>query len=277
MLNSFTTSDNEQITINIIGKGSPLIFLHGWTANHNDWREYAEALTDQHTCYCWNARGHGRQKVANPSEASIGRMAQDLRELIQHFELDNPILLGHSMGALTIWEYIHHFGCNEISKLCLVDQSPRLLTCNEWSHGIYGDFSGPSNEAFIRHLEDDFSEAVLRLVADGNNPHTSKSYADNSPQIQKVREYLSKLDPEPLINIWKSLSLVDYREILPKITVPTLLVHGDESQFYSVDLAQYVRDSIPDAQLHIYQGTDHSPHLWQKDRFIEDLRTFTQE
>lgn len=86
----------------------------------------------------------------------------------------------------------------------------------------------------------------------------------------------SKLDPEPLISIWKSLSLVDYREILPKISVPTLLVHGDESQFYSVELAQYVRDSIPDAQLHIYEGSDHSPHSWQKERFIEDLRTFTQ-
>ena len=276
MLNAFTTSDNVQLTVNITGEGSPLIFLHGWTANHNDWREYAEALSDQHTCYCWNARGHGRHKLSRTAEANIGRMAKDLRELIQFYKLKNPILLGHSMGALTIWEYIHRFGCDQISKLCLVDQSPRLLTSNEWEHGIYGDFSAPSNEAFIRQLEDDFSEAVLRLVADGNNPRTRKSYADNTPQIQKVREYLSKLDPEPLISIWKSLSLVDYREILPKITVPTLLVYGDESQFYSVELAQYVRDSIPDAQLHVYHGTDHSPHLWQKERFIEDLRTFTQ-
>ena len=56
--------------------------------------------------------------------------------------------------------------------------------------------------------------------------------------------------------------------------MPTLLVHGDASHFYSVELAEYVLGSIPDARLHVYEGTDHSPHLWQRDRFLEDLRAF---
>ncbi|HEY5719540.1 MAG TPA: alpha/beta hydrolase, partial [Gammaproteobacteria bacterium] len=62
--------------------------------------------------------------------------------------------------------------------------------------------------------------------------------------------------------------------VLPEISVPTLLIHGDASHFYSVEVAEYVRGSIPDATLHVYAGSDHSPHLWQRERFLADLRAF---
>jgi len=274
-MESFITSDGEKINVAVLGQGRPLIFLHGWTSNHRDWLTYASALSEDHRCYCWDARGHGGHGLQSETPVTVERMAQDLNELIQHFSIQQPILLGHSMGALTAWEYIHQFGCGQISKLCLVDQSPKILTSEDWQHGIYGEFDEQYNQQFMVRLEDDFAEAVLQLAAEGNNARTRASYEANTAGFQQVREYLSKLAPEPLIQVWKSLSLVDYRDVLPRITVPTMLVHGDASQFYSVELANYVQQSIPDAQLHIYERTDHSPQLWQKARFIEDLKAFT--
>ena len=178
------------------------------------------------------------------------------------------------MGALTIWEYIRQFGCDRLAALCLIDQSPKLMTDSDWTHGVYGDFGHDRNAAFIQRLEQDFAEAVLRLAAEGNNARARESYARDSRGFQRVREYLARLRSQPLIEIWRSLSQADYREVLPAISVPTLLVHGDESHFYSVALARYVSRRIPDARLHIYEGTDHSPHLWQRERFIADLRGF---
>ncbi len=274
-MEKFTTTDGESIHVEILGEGRPLIFLHGWTANHTDWLKYAEALADDHCCYCWDARGHGGHRLTSDSPVTVERMAKDLNELIGHFSLEQPIVLGHSMGALTTWEYVHQFGCSKLSKLCLVDQSPKLLTSEDWLHGIYGTFDEQYNQQFIGRLESDFAEAVLLLAAEGNNPRTAASYEANTAGFQQVREYLAKLAPEPLIQVWKSLSLVDYREVLPRITVPTMLVHGDESQFYSVELANYVQQAIPNAVLHVYERTDHSPHMWQKARFIEDLKAFT--
>ena len=43
---------------------------------------------------------------------------------------------------------------------------------------------------------------------------------------------------------------------------------GSESHFYSVELGEYVRDRIPNSQLHLYEGADHSPHLGQRERFL---------
>jgi non-heme chloroperoxidase len=271
----FVASDGEPIYVAVEGEGSPLVFLHGWTSSHVDWFSYADSLAESHRCYCWDARGHGGHKLQTETPVTVERMALDLRELIAHYELDKPVLLGHSMGALTIWEYIREFGCDGISRLVLVDQSPRLLTDEEWEHGIYSDFPNAVNEDFMRRLEDDFAEAVVRLVAEGNNPRAQQRYTSGADGFRKAREYLQSLSPGPLIEVWKSLTLADYREVLPLITVPTMLVHGDESHFYSLELAEYVRDRIPDALLHVYEGADHSPHLWQRERFVEDLKRFT--
>ena len=271
----FHADDGSAIHLRAIGQGPPLVFLHGWTSSHAEWLPYAEALADSHRCYCWDARGHGGHPLPPGEAPSLPRMARDLMNLIEHFELQRPILLGHSMGALTCWEHIRRFGDAHLSRLVLVDQSPRLLTDDNWAHGIYGDFDAARNADFIAHLESDFAEAVLRLAADGHNPRARDNYARNSTGFQRIREYLRQLPPEPLIEVWKTLAAADFRDLLAEIHLPTLLVHGDQSQFYSVELAEWVRDAMPAAQLHVYAGTDHSPHLWQRERFIADLQRFT--
>jgi pimeloyl-ACP methyl ester carboxylesterase len=274
-MDHFTASDGTPIHFARTGEGDPLVFLHGWTSNHREWLPFAEALSDQHACICWDARGHGghpNHPVAAPN--SVQRMAQDLRELLSHLDLGPATLLGHSMGALTVWEYVREFGCRDIDRLVLVDQSPKLLTDDDWRHGIYGDFSGDRSNGFLARLEDDFSEAVLALVGESNNPRARAAHASDDPALTRVRDYLRQLEPGPLIEVWKSLTLADYRDVLPAIGVPTMLVHGDASHFYSVELAEYVRGAIPDARLHVYEGTDHSPHLWQRERFLDDLRSF---
>ena len=80
--------------------------------------------------------------------------------------------------------------------------------------------------------------------------------------------------PDPLIACWQSLVEADYRDVLSSIDVPALLIYGGESNFYHTDTAHYVASQIPKALLKVYEGTDHSPHQWQRDQFVEDLITF---
>ena len=60
----------------------------------------------------------------------------------------------------------------------------------------------------------------------------------------------------------------------PQIDIPALLIYGGESNFYHASTAQYVQSRIAGAILHIYEGTDHSPHQWQRERFTRDLLAF---
>lgn len=248
--------------------------LHGWTASHREWQPFLEQLTAHHRVFRWDARGHGGHRLAQDTAPTVQRMAQDMCNLIEHYRLDEWVVVGHSMGALTLWQYIEEHGCRNLRKVVFIDQSPKLLTDDTWSDGIYGKFDREQSEAFLRQLEDDFAESVLRLGGMGLNERARQKYHENAHGLEKARQWLSAQDPAPLIACWESLAEADYRNALERIDIPALLVYGGDSNYYRSETAHYVKNRIAGAILHIYEGSDHSPHQWQRDRFVRDLREF---
>jgi pimeloyl-ACP methyl ester carboxylesterase len=270
----FAADDGELIHLDIAGSGSPVVMLHGWTSSHLEWSPFVPGLTEHHRVLRWDARGHGGHPLTRATPPTVQRMAQDLRNLIDHFDLNDIALVGHSMGALTLWEYVRAHGTAGIARVCLIDQSPKLLTDEDWEWGIYGDFDCARAERFATELEHNFAEAVLRLTAHGLNSRAREKYEENARGWQRVREALQKLHPAPLIDTWKSLTEADYREVLEKIDVPALLIYGGDSNFYHRETARFVHERIRHAVLHVYEGTDHSPHQWERERFQRDLLAF---
>lgn len=273
-MEKITAKDGVNIHYLRLGKGSPVIFLHGWSASAKDWLPFASELADHHEVICWDARGHGGHSQPEGSSTHVRDMASDLHQLIEHHELKNIVLVGHSMGALTLWQYIRDFGCERLSGVCIVDQSPKLVTDDAWHNGIYGNFNQAANHRLISKLQEDFAEGLLQLVANGYNRKSYENYQRNSRGFQQIREHLQTLNGEPLVRCWESLTAADYRDVLPQVKVPALLIYGDESQFYSQQVAEYVRDNIPLAELHTYENSDHSPQLWHRERFVWDLQSF---
>ena len=136
----FVADDGETIHLEIAGTGPPLVMLHGWTASHQEWSPVVAALGAKHRVFRWDARGHGGHRLATATRPTVARMAQDLANLLAHYALTDVVLVGHSMGALTTWEYLRAFGTGGIRNLCFIDQSPKLVTDDDWKLGIYGDF-----------------------------------------------------------------------------------------------------------------------------------------
>jgi len=269
----FLADDGEKIHLQISGSGRPIVMLHGWTSSAEEWFPFLEALTAGHRVYRWDARGHGGHRPIRDS-APTQCMARDLRAMLEHYDLRDVVAVGHSMGALTLWQYIADFGCERLAKVCFIDQSPRLLTDADWPHGIYGDFDAARAAAFINELQQDFAESVLRLGALGLNARARQKYEENAKGWEKARQTLRTLAPAPLIACWRSLTEADYRATLERIDIPALLIYGGASNFYRADTAHYVQSRIADAVLHIYEDTDHSPHQWQRERFARDLLDF---
>lgn len=273
-MNHFITDDGEKIHLAITGDGPPLVLLHGWTADHREWSPFIHALSEHHCVYRWDARGHGHHDLSSSSVPNVQRMARDLANLLDHYQLEHAVVLGHSMGALTLWQYIGDHGTERLAKLCIIDQSPKLVTDDDWHDGIYGNFSATQSEAFLERLRRDFAENVLRLIADGLNSQAKEKYLENTRGWQKSRALLQSFKPEPLIACWESLTHADYRPVLARIDIPTLLIYGGASNFYRRATAEYVASQIRGSDLRIYEDTDHSPHLWARDRFVRDLLEF---
>lgn len=270
----FIADDGAKIHFKDTGQGPPIVMLHGWTANHQEWFPFLPALTARHRVIRWDARGHGGHEPSGTTPPTVSRMARDLENLLEHHRLEDVTAVGHSMGALTLWQYIRDFGCKRLSRLCFIDQSPKLVTDPHWSHGIYGDFDQQKSAEFMTWLESDFAEGVLKLTAFGLNQRAKEKYLAGASGWERSRNGLKAQPAAPLIECWASLTQADYRDVLSKIDVPSLLIYGGESNFYSADTAHYVADQIKGAILRIYEGTDHSPHQWQRERFAQDLLDF---
>jgi non-heme chloroperoxidase len=266
--------DGAEIRVEVGGSGPPIVLLHEWASSLRVWEPIARHLTERFTVYRWDARGHGGH-VAHPAvPINLTRMADDLHAMIERFGLERTTLVGHSMGALTAWAYIARYGCNRLGRLCVIDQSPRLVTDETWRLGIYGDWPVGRDEAFIASMRADFVQAVVELVAFGLNRAARYRHATGHASVARMREYLARLDALPLIDVWATLSRADFRPLLPSISVPALLVYGAESNYYPAPTGPWVRDAIPDSRLLVYEGADHSPHVGQPERFVTDLEAF---
>ncbi|MEI8394414.1 MAG: alpha/beta hydrolase [Rhodospirillaceae bacterium] len=300
-MKTIIADDGAALHVLVRGHGPPVVLLHGWAADHSVWHPIIAELIKNYTVYAWDARGHGFQpqsghgfqpqsgygfqpQSGHGGRASAGsepptvtRMARDLRAVIRHFGLEKPALVAHSMGVLVVWQMLADFGCDGVGSLCLIDQSPRLMTDADWRLGIYGDWTEARDRAFMADLRLDFAETVLRLIAYGRNEKARLNYEADSRGMQKMRAALRLCIPEPLITCWASLTGADYRMLLPLITVPTLLVYGGASNYYDAETVRYVANRCPGAALHVFEGADHSPHFADRERFLNVLRCFIDD
>lgn len=274
MMEIFNADDGEPLHLRTSGSGTPILFLHGWTSSHTVWRPLLEGLTPHHRLLRPDARGHGGHHLSLTQTPDVARLARDVENLLDHYGLEKLAVVGHSMGALTLWQYIRDHGCERLSHICIIDQSPKLVTDATWANGIYGDFDAARSQALLNDLETDFPEAVLRLIAHGLNARSRETYDRNSSGWQESRKNLQQLDPVPQIAIWKSLVAADYRDVMPLINVPTLLSFGAQSNFYTAATAQYLQTHIANAQLSCYDKADHCPQLIDPQRFTAELLEF---
>lgn len=268
---TFQADDGEQLHVYQSGDGTPLLLLHGWTASHTAWAPLLGPLSKHYRLLRPDARGHGGHPLLGTPTPDVQRLARDVINLLDHCKLERVVAVGHSMGALTLWQCLRDFGPERFSHLVFIDQSPKLMTDATWQGGIYGDFDQARAQRLVEDLQTDFAEAVLRLVAFGLNEKAQASYLRNSSGWRMVREALKDTNPATAIAIWQSLVAADYRDVLPSIGAPTLLAYGTASNFYTEATARYVADHIPQSRLSFYEGADHGPHLAQPERFVNEL------
>jgi pimeloyl-ACP methyl ester carboxylesterase len=255
------------------GSGPALLIIHGWINGASNWGPAVKYLSDHFTCYTWNARMHlGEVPV------SMERLARDVKQIIDTCELKNVMLMGHSMGALTLWQYLRDFGSEGIAAAVIIDQSPRLLTDDAWSLGLYGHYTAEMNEQFEARLEADFVTHAMELGLSAYRlTEEQKALTRTTELFKATRAGLATFAPRPWIEAWKSLVRSDYRELLPGLELPLFLAYGKECAFYGEQVAHFTRQAIPGAVMKLYSPATHYPHLESPQLFLEDLLQFCRD
>ena len=93
--------DGYRLRYHIVGKGKPIVLLHGFGLNASQWLPHAYMRSAGYSFIIPDCRGHGRSKIPfDPESNPLELLVEDLDQLIKHLDLSNLKLAGYSMGAL---------------------------------------------------------------------------------------------------------------------------------------------------------------------------------
>lgn len=275
----FSAEDGHPVAVCSAGRERPpVVLVHGLGCSHRDWWPVARRLAARHRVLAWDARGHGACRVAQASSITLPQLGRDLAALLAHFELRRAVLVGHSMGALTVLQYLQEFGFSDVSAVALVDQSPRIVTDDEWRLGLFGGCSAAQLTGMIEAARHDLTGTVLRQIESAGGDWLRCRIAPDALLGKWLRAWLTGIDVQPLLDLAQSMVEADFRPVLARLDLPLWVALGARSPHYrDVPLADWYRRTVPHARISVYARAGHSPHYSEPLRFALELQQFLDE
>ncbi len=250
------------------GSGHPLIMIPGWSQSAAEWQENAEALTAQRRVIALDMRGHGESDKPKYGYR-VFRFAKDLNEVLNKLDISSADLLGHSMGCSVIWAYLDLFGTSRTDRLVLVDQAPCMFPQSAWhddEKSQYGCFYTTA---------DDVDEFASNVVASDDRESASELlkglFSPDYPieSLRTVAEENLKLPREQAAQLLRDTAFGDWRDVIARIQLPTLVVGGESSIFTSAS-QRWIASRIPGAEVEIFAASEGGSHFM----FLENPSRF---
>ena len=234
----------ECLVVGEAKQGRPsIVLLHGIQGTATIWTPLMPDLSGDGLVVAPHLQGRaGSATPARPEAYTVSAFAGDLHAVIS--ELGGPILLvGWSMGCLVSLEYLREFGSDRLIGLVLVSGTACVGATGGkdavWFHGDTPE--QVATEAAQRAERLNLTETATNIAVAGS---------------------------------WLSVRGADYRDFLPQIDLPTLVLHGAEDPECPVEHAHIVAGSVPGAQLHIWEGCGHVPMIYAPERFVDEVAGF---
>jgi non-heme chloroperoxidase len=237
------------------GSGQPVVLIHGYPLNGNSWeRQERELLAAGHRCITYDRRGFGRS-----SQPTVGydydTFAADLNALLEHLDLTDVVLVGFSMGTGEVVRYLGTYGSARVSKAALFGVIPPfVLKTADNPDGVDGQVFedikaavAKDRYAFFKGFLDNFYNVDV-LAPDRISDQAWQASFNVAVGASPYASYAC-------VATW----LTDFRDDLPKIDVPTLVVHGTEDRILPFEAtAARLGDLIADVTVVPVEGGPHN-------------------
>lgn len=253
--------DGRKLWYEETGNGRPVVFLHGWKASAEVYVKTVCLLGDGYRCIRYDHCGHMRSDVPEQGP-DLGVLAEDLREVICQLGLEKPVLVGWSMGGMTVLEYVRRYGSGDLAGIVLVDIGPYKMTEPEQL----------AEEVALANA--DFHEFMRQYYA-----LRVPGFPDLSPEAQdeRIRERMKGHTPSVLTALWASFSRRDHRNVLPQIACPTAIFYAGILPACNDEAVKIYRERITaPVRFVCFDGCSHSLITEDPDGFTAHLRAFLE-
>jgi non-heme chloroperoxidase len=271
-MSTITTKDGTQIYYKDWGAGQPIVFHHGWPLSSDDWdNQMLYFLSQGFRVIAHDRRGHGRSsQTATGNE--MDTYAADVAELAAHLDLRNAIHVGHSTGGGEVARYVARYGRGRVVKAVLIGAVPPIMLKSAKNPG------GTPIEVF-----DGLRAALLANRAQFYRDLPSGPfYGYNRPGAKVSEGVIGNWwrqgmigGAKPHYDCIKAFSETDFTEDLQSITVPVLIMHGDDDQIVPfADSAPLSAKLARNATLKVYPGLPHGMCTTHPEVINKDLLAF---
>lgn len=277
-INSFRTSDGVKLTYWEAGKGRPIVFVPGWSANGAEYINVMYLLSKRYHVYVLDPRNQGfSQRVEYGNR--ISRYAVDLKELGDHLKLASADYCGWSMGASVIWSYIDLFGTKGIRKAIFIDEPISIYSHADWSEEERINAGGMTTS--IERMVAAFANGAPtnNLVVDMKA--MQRYMAKDSPYFVNSEEFANtfvKNDPKHMKLVLFDHASNDWRDVVShKIDVPTAIFTGEYSN--NLPSQRWAQSVIPNSSLYVYSKEEQGDHFLafkNPFKFTSDLLAFLE-
>ena len=267
-------SADIEIHYNDHGSGKPIVLIHGYPLDANSWeRQERVLLAEGYRCISYDRRGFGASSQPT-SGYDYDTFAADLKALLDHLALDQDVVLaGFSMGTGEVTRYLGTYGSAGIAKAVLFGAIPPfVLQTDDNPKGVPGDvFEGiqkaivTDRYAYFDDFFDNFyntDELAPERISDAAVRASFQVAAGSSPYATYA-----------CVATW----LTDFRADLPKIDIPTLVVHGTADRvlpFESTAKRLHDEQLIADLKVVAIEGGPHNIGWTFPDEVNEALLEF---
>jgi len=252
-----------------------LFFHHGWPLSSDDWdTQLLFFLGQGYRVVAHDRRGHGRSSQVWDGH-DMDHYADDVAEVVKHLNIKNAIHIGHSTGGGEVAHYIARHGEENVAKAVLVSAVPPLMVKTE---------NNP--EGLPKEVFDDLQNQVLNNRAQFfRDLPSGPFYGFNRPDVKPSEGIINNWWRQGMTGSAKAhydgivaFSQTDFTEDLKKITIPVLVLHGDDDQIVpyktsGVKSAELLKNS----QLKIYPGFSHGMLTVNHEVINADLLAFIRE
>ena len=253
------------------GTGKPVVLIHGWPLSGRSWENQVPALVEAgYRVITYDRRGFGDS--SQPwGGYDYDTFAADLNTLLEHLDLREVSLVGFSMGGGEVVRYIGTYGSDRVAKAVLASAvPPYLYKSGDNPEGaldddaIAGFLAGVTSDriAFLDKFTTGFFSAGGELKV-------------SQAQREYARDIAAFASPKGTLDCITAFGRTDFRGDLEKITVPTLVIHGDSDAIVPFEASgKRSAQAIAGSELVVIEGGPHGINASHAEQFNRALLGF---
>ncbi len=253
------------------GPGRPVVLIHGWPLSGASWSGQVPALQEAgHRVISYDRRGFGRSDKPRTGY-TYDTLTEDLHTLLTELDLHDVTLVGFSMGGGEVARYFSAHGAERLRSVVFASAVPPYL--------MKGDDNpdGPLEKSQAAQMteqltadEDSFYDQFMTqfFSADG-------ALKVSEEQRQEALALCKQADKRAALACMEAFGTTDFRDDLPKVSVPTLVLHGSADAIVPFQgSGARTRAALPGSELHLIDGAPHGCNVSHADEFNQTLLRF---